>query len=56
MTDLQKQQETEKLDILYFCKICGKSFLFNHDVEDHKEGLGHTSFTIFTLEGQLSEA
>lgn len=50
---MPQTRETEYLDRLYFCTMCGKSFLFRTDKEDHTESFGHTRFTVFTLEGKL---
>jgi hypothetical protein len=46
-------RQTEDLDRLYFCNVCGKSFLFRSDKEDHVESIGHSRFTVFTIEGKL---
>lgn len=50
---MPRNRQTEYLDRLYYCNSCGRLFLFRSDKEDHTESKGHTSFTIYTLEGKL---
>ena len=46
----------ERLDRLFFCKACGRAFLFRADKEDHTMQFGHSAFIVFTLEGKLFES
>ena len=46
----------EKLDRLYFCKSCGRAFLFWDDKNDHMMDSGHSSFIVFTLEGKMFDS
>jgi hypothetical protein len=49
-------ETSESLDRLYFCKSCGRAFLFRTDKDDHSMQTGHRVFIIFTLEGKLFES
>jgi len=49
-------ESKEKLDRLYYCKSCGRAFLFRDDKEDHTADPGHSGFIVFTLEGKLFES
>jgi hypothetical protein len=39
----------EKLDRIYFCMTCHEKFLFQSDVENHKEMRGHWKIQVLPL-------
>ena len=38
-----------RLERLYRCKMCGESFLFIRDKDDHTQQTGHQSFAVHSL-------